>query len=82
MNTKGASAPFFIVILCSFAYYIMKGVRISELIDYLSLEDEEGPLGVMIFNGTPGQPAQVESIEDRDQFNEVYDRFRLYEQYT
>ena len=60
----------------------MKGVRISELIDYLSLEDEEGSLGVMIFNGTPSQPAQVESIEDRDQFREVYDRFRLYEQYT
>ncbi len=60
----------------------MKGVRISELIDYLSMEDDEGSLGVMIFNGTPGQPAQVESIESREQFVEVYDRFKLYESYT
>ena len=60
----------------------MKGIQISELIDYLSMEDEEGPLGVMVFHGTAGQPAQVESIEDTDQFREVYDRFKLYEQYT
>ena len=60
----------------------MKGVQISDLIDYLSMEDDDGPLGVMIFHGTPGQPAQVESIEDREQFVEVYDRFKLYEQYT
>ena len=60
----------------------MKGVQISELIDYLSMEDDDGPLGVMSFHGTPGQPAQVESIEDREQFVEVYDRFKLYEQYT
>ena len=60
----------------------MKGVQISELIDYLSMEDDDGPLGVMILHGTPGQPAQVESIEDREQFVEVYDRFKLYEQYT
>ena len=59
-----------------------QGVMLSPTIDYLSMEDDEGSLGVMIFNGTPGQPAQVESIESREQFVEVYDRFKLYESYT
>ena len=45
-----------------------QGVMLSPTIDYLSMDDKEGPLGVLIFRGTATQPAQVASVEDRDDF--------------
>lgn len=59
-----------------------QGVMLSPTIDYLSMDDEEGPVGVMIFRGTATQPAQVASIEDRDDFRNAYDIFKTYEDYV
>ena len=41
----------------------MKGVQLSPTIDYLSMEDEQGPVGVLVFRGTMHQPAMVASVE-------------------
>tara|TARA_B100001996_G_scaffold190993_1_gene146099 strand:- start:46 stop:228 length:183 start_codon:yes stop_codon:yes gene_type:complete len=60
----------------------MKGVQLSPTIDYLSMDDEQGPVGVMIFRGTATQPAQVASVEDRDDFRAAYDAFKTYENYV
>tara|TARA_X000000368_G_scaffold357044_1_gene299278 strand:+ start:3192 stop:3374 length:183 start_codon:yes stop_codon:yes gene_type:complete len=60
----------------------MKGVYLSPTIDYLAMEDEEGPVGVMIFRGTATQPSRVVSIEDQDQFKSAYNEFRTYEDYA
>ena len=59
-----------------------QGVMLSPTIDNLSMDDEEGPVGVMIFRGTATQPAQVASIEDRDDFRNAYDVFKTYEDYV
>ena len=60
----------------------MKGVQLSQTIDYLSMEDEQGPVGVMIFRGTDRYPSRVASIEDQDEFRSVYDEFKTYENYV
>ena len=36
----------------------------------------------MIFRGTATQPAQVRSVEDRDDFRAAYDEFKTYENYV
>ena len=56
-----------------------QGVMLYPTIDYLSMDDQEGPLGVLIFRGTATQPAQVASVEDRDDFRAAYDQFKAYE---
>ena len=56
-----------------------QGVMLSPTIDYLSMDDQEGPLGDLIFRGTATQPAQVASVEDRDDFRAAYDQFKAYE---
>ena len=60
----------------------MTGVQLSPTIDYLSMEDEQGPVGIMIFRGTETEPARVASIEDQDEFRQAYDEFKTYESYT
>ena len=55
---------------------------LSPTIDYLSMDDDQGPVGVMIFRGTATQPAQVRSVEDRDDFRAAYDQFKTYENYV
>jgi hypothetical protein len=60
----------------------MKGVQLSQTIDYLSMEDEQGPVGVMIFRGTDRYPSRVASIEDQDEFRSDYDEFKTYEDYA
>ncbi len=42
----------------------MKGVRLTPDVDYLAMEDEEGPLGVLILHRT----GEIVSIEDRSEF--------------
>jgi len=59
-----------------------QGVMLSPTIDYLSMDDDQGPVGVMIFRGTATQPAQVRSVEDRDDFRAAYDEFKTYENYV
>ena len=56
-----------------------QGVMLSPTIDYLSMDDQEGPLGVLIFRGTATQPAQVASVEDREDFRAAYVQFKAYE---
>tara|TARA_B100000287_G_C20605480_1_gene769897 strand:- start:440 stop:622 length:183 start_codon:yes stop_codon:yes gene_type:complete len=60
----------------------MKGVQLSPTIDYLSMEDQQGPVGVMIFRGTDRYPSRVASVEDRDDFRAAYDEFKTYEDYA
>ena len=56
-----------------------QGVMLSPTIDYHSMDDDQGPVGVLIFRGTATQPAQVASVEDRDDFRAAYDQFKAYE---
>ena len=60
----------------------MKGVQLSPTIDYLSMEDEQGPVGVMIFRGTNRYPYRVASVEDQNDFRSAYDEFKTYEDYA
>ncbi len=60
----------------------MKGVQLSPTIDYLSMEDEQGPVGVMIFRGTDRYPSRVASVEDQNDFRSAYDEFKTYEDYA
>ena len=60
----------------------MKGVQLSPTIDYLSMEDEQGPVGVMIFRGTDRYPSRVASVEDQNDFRRAYDEFKTYEDYA
>ena len=53
----------------------MKGVQLSPTIDYLSMEDEQGPVGVLVFRGTMHQPAMVASVENQDDFKGYKDRY-------
>ena len=60
----------------------MKGVQLSPTIDYLSMEDEQGPVGVMIFRGTDRYPSRVACVEDQNDFRSAYDEFKTYEDYA
>tara|TARA_B100001996_G_scaffold325614_1_gene271601 strand:- start:251 stop:433 length:183 start_codon:yes stop_codon:yes gene_type:complete len=60
----------------------MKGVKLSQTIDYLAMEDDEGSVGVMVFRGNDRYPSRCASVEDRDEFRAAYDEFRTYEDYA
>ena len=54
----------------------MKGVQLSPRINYLAMEDDEGPLGVMVFTGTEKKPRTVVTIMDQNDFRFWYGQFR------
>ena len=54
----------------------MKGVQLSPLINYLSGEDEQGPVGVMVFAGNDKHPRSVVTIEDQNDFRFWFSQFR------
>jgi len=60
----------------------MKGVQLSPTIDYLSMEDKQGPVGVLVFRGTMHQPAMVASVECQEDFKAAYNEFKTYEDYA
>ena len=53
----------------------MKGVQLSPCIDYLSMEDDQGAVGVLVFRGTMHQPAMVASVECQEDFKSAYNEF-------
>ena len=59
-----------------------QGVQLSQTIDYLSMEDGEGPVGVLVFRGNDRYPSKCASVEDRDEFRSAYDEFKTYEDYA
>ena len=54
----------------------MKGVKLSPLINYLAGEDEEGPVGVMVFMGNDKHIRKVVTIEDENDFRFYFSQFR------
>ena len=54
----------------------MKGVKLSPLINYLAGEDEQGPVGVMVFEGNDKNPRSVVTIEDQNDFRFWFNQFR------
>lgn len=48
----------------------MRGVRLTPDVDYLSMEDDQGPLGVLILHNT----GEIVSIEDRNDFEYWYNK--------
>ena len=54
----------------------MKGVKLSPLINYLAGEDEQGPVGVMVFMGNDKHPRSVVTIEDQSDFRFYFNQFR------
>ena len=59
---------------------IMKGVKLSPLINYLAGEDSEGFVGVMVFMGNDKHPRSVVTIEDQNDFRFYFNQFREKEQ--
>jgi len=57
----------------------MKAVKLSKSINYLHLEDNEGPVGVMTFTGNSNYVEQVASIEDQTEFKHYYTIFKSME---
>ena len=58
----------------------MKGTKLSPLINYLAGEDEQGPLGVMVFMGNDKHLRSVVTIEDQNDFRFYFNQFREKEQ--
>ena len=48
----------------------MKGIRLSPDVDYLALEDEEGPIGILIMHST----GEIVTIEDKSDFVYWYEK--------
>ena len=42
----------------------MKGIRLSPDVDYLAMEDEEGPIGILIMHST----GEIVTIEEKVTF--------------
>ena len=55
---------------------IMKGIKLSPLINYLACEDEQGHVGVMTFMGNDKNPRSVVTIEDQNDFRFYFNQFR------
>ena len=48
----------------------MKGVKLTPDVDYLSMEDEDGPLGILIIRST----GEIVTIEDKNDFLYWYNK--------
>ncbi len=48
----------------------MKGIRLSPDVDYLAMEDEEGPIGILIMHST----GEIVTIEDKSDFVYWYEK--------
>ena len=48
----------------------MKGVKLTPDIDYLSMEDEDGPLGILIIRSI----GEIVTIENKDDFLYWYEK--------
>ena len=59
-----------------FLLIIMKGIKLSPLINYLAGEDEKGSIGVMVFMGNDKHPRSVVTIEDQNDFRFYFSQFR------
>ena len=53
----------------------MKGVNIYPNIKFLPLEDRDGYFGLLIMHDNDNNIVMTETVEDRDQFNDVYSKW-------
>ena len=57
----------------------MRGIKLSERINYLAMQDEEGDVGIMTLTGANGYPPKVASIESKEEFRFWFKQFSTYE---
>ena len=57
----------------------MRGIKLSERINYLAMQDEDGDVGVMTLKGVRGYPPKIVSIESKEDFRFWFKQFSTYE---